>query len=72
MHGAALVRRAAGREGNQPKERSYTRRKVNDRDEAEQIITDLYLPNRLDLTEDSAPLGMEVTGLGLEHSPLAG
>jgi AraC-like DNA-binding protein len=43
----------------------YTRRATDDRDEAEQIVTQLYLPNRLDLAGDSAPLGMEVTGLRL-------
>lgn len=44
---------------------SYLRRTTDDRDEAEQVIADLYLPNRLDLSEASAPLGMEVTGLRL-------
>ncbi|MBA2952918.1 AraC family transcriptional regulator [Nocardioides sp. CGMCC 1.13656] len=43
----------------------YTRRTTGDRDEAERVIADLYLPNRLDLSEDSTPLGMEVTGLRL-------
>lgn len=36
---------------------------TTDRDEAERIITDLYLPNRLDLGRGSAPLHMEVTGV---------
>ncbi len=44
---------------------SYTRRTTNDRDEAEQVITELYLPNRLDLSSGCAPLGMAVTGLRL-------
>jgi len=39
------------------------RRTTDDRDEAERIVSDLYLPNRLDLSRGSAPLGMEVTGL---------
>ncbi|HEU5036671.1 MAG TPA: AraC family transcriptional regulator [Nocardioides sp.] len=43
----------------------YTRRTTDDREEAERVIADLYLPNRLDLSEDSTPLGMEVTGLRL-------
>ncbi|MFC7496805.1 MULTISPECIES: AraC family transcriptional regulator [unclassified Nocardioides] len=41
------------------------RHTTDDRDEAEQVITGLYLPNQLDLTDDSAPLGMEVTGMRL-------
>lgn len=44
---------------------SYARRATRDRDEAEQVIADLYLPNRLDLEGDAAPLGMAVTGLRL-------
>jgi len=55
-------RRWAGRKGNQPKHTPDTRRTIDDRDEAERVITDLP-PNRLDVTEDSAPLGREVTGL---------
>ena len=50
---------------NQPPETAYARRTTEDRDEAEQIITQLYLPNRLELSRGSAPLGMEVTGLRL-------
>jgi AraC-like DNA-binding protein len=50
---------------NRSRMTSYTRRATGDRDEAEQIIADLYLPNRLDLAGDAAPLGMEVTGLQL-------
>ena len=38
---------------------------TNDRDEAERIVTELYLPNRLDLSRGSARLGMEVAGLRL-------
>ena len=44
---------------------SYTRRTTDDRDEAERLITELYLPNRLDLSRGSEPLGMQVTGLQL-------
>jgi AraC-like DNA-binding protein len=43
----------------------YTRRATDDRDEAERVIAELYLPNRLDLLKDSTPLGMEVSGLRL-------
>ncbi len=43
----------------------YTRRSVDDRHEAERILADLYLPNRLDLSTGSARLDMEVTGLRL-------
>ncbi|WP_091412076.1 AraC family transcriptional regulator [Friedmanniella luteola] len=43
----------------------YTRRRTDDRDEAERILSDLYLPNRLDLSRSSAALGMEVAGLHL-------
>lgn len=43
----------------------YTRRLTDDRDEAERIVTDLYLPNRLDLRTKSSPLEMEIAGVGL-------
>ncbi len=58
---------AAGRRvpRRDPTQTSYTRRTTDDRDEAEQVLTDLYLPNRLDLDRSSAGLGMEVTGLRL-------
>jgi AraC-like DNA-binding protein len=38
------------------------RRATSDRDEAERIVTDLYLPNRLGLSNGSGPLDMEVSG----------
>lgn len=38
---------------------------TDDRDEAERIIADVYLPNRLDLSGDSAALRMELAGLRL-------
>ncbi|MCW2759820.1 MAG: AraC family transcriptional regulator [Marmoricola sp.] len=41
----------------------YVRRQISDRDEAEQVTSELYLPTRLDLSRDSAPLRMEITGL---------
>ena len=43
----------------------YTRRWTDDRDEAERIVTDMYLPNRLDLPHGPAALGMEIAGLRL-------
>lgn len=43
----------------------YTRRWTDDRDEAERIVTNIYLPNRLDLSQGSATLGMEIAGLRL-------
>jgi AraC-like DNA-binding protein len=43
----------------------YTRRATDDRDEAEKVVGDLYLPNRLDLAGGSAHLGMKVAGLRL-------
>ena len=43
--------------------RSYARHTATDRDEAEQLVSELYLPNRLDLPRGSAPLNLEVTGL---------
>ncbi|MDX6359543.1 MAG: hypothetical protein QOH37_2597 [Nocardioidaceae bacterium] len=43
----------------------YTRRATDDRDEAEQIVSQLYLQNRLHLSGGAAPLRMEVTGLRL-------
>ena len=42
---------------------SRTRRTTNDRDEAEQVITELYLPNRLDLSSGPAPLALDVSAL---------
>jgi AraC-like DNA-binding protein len=53
------------REETQPRTTQYTRRTTDDRDEAERLVTELYLPNRLDLPPGSARLGMEVAGLRL-------
>lgn len=39
----------------------YTRRQTSDRDEPEQVISELFLPSRLDLSRGSAPLVMNVT-----------
>jgi AraC-like DNA-binding protein len=41
----------------------WTRRTTDERDEAEHVITELYLPNRIELPKPPAPLGMELTGL---------
>jgi AraC-like DNA-binding protein len=54
-----------GSDESQPRVMPYTRRWTDDRDEAERIVSDLYLPNRLDLSEGSAALGMEIAGLRL-------
>lgn len=50
-------------EGGRPSH--HTRHATNDRDEAEKVIEDLFLPNRLDLAGGTARLGMEVAGLRL-------
>jgi AraC-like DNA-binding protein len=65
MHTTAAGRPWPGRGENHPPVTPYTRRTTDDRDEAEQIVTELYLPNRLDLSKGSTPLGMDVTGLRL-------
>jgi len=57
--------RGSGPEKRRPRVTPYTRRTTDDRDEAERVVTDLYLPNRLDLSKGSAPLGMEIAGLRL-------
>ncbi|GAA1148833.1 AraC family transcriptional regulator [Nocardioides aquiterrae] len=48
-----------------PRPPGYTRRRTSDRDEAEQVISELYLPSRLDLSRGSAPLAVEVAALQL-------
>lgn len=40
----------------------YVRSTATDRDEAEKVVTDLYLPHRLDLSGSSARLGMRLVG----------
>jgi AraC-like DNA-binding protein len=64
MNTAAAER---GRSGDEDQQRGapYTRRTTDDRDEAEKVIAELYLPNRLDLSSGTDPLGMQVTGLQL-------
>ena len=64
MDTAAAERGRSGDE-NQQRVAPYTRRTTDDRDEAEKVITELYLPNRLDLSKSSEPLDMQVTGLQL-------
>lgn len=53
------------REEKPPRATPYLRRTTDDRDEAESVVRDLYLPNRLDLSRGPEPLGMEVAGLRL-------
>ena len=57
--------RASTQAQEQQQATPYIRRRTGDRDEAESIITGLYLPNRLDLSAGSAPLDLEVAGLRL-------
>lgn len=52
-------------EESQPRITSYVQHTTTDRDEAERVISRLYLPNELDLIGDSAPLGMAVSAMTL-------
>jgi hypothetical protein len=65
MNTAAAAGRGPSTEANSQSVTSYTRCTTGDRDEAERVITELYLPNRLDLSRGSARLDMEVAGLRL-------
>ncbi|RPF28534.1 AraC family transcriptional regulator [Georgenia muralis] len=62
---ATLGSRGPGSIANRASPPRPTRSATVDRDEAERIVGELYLPNRLDLSPGSAPLDMEVTGLRL-------
>jgi AraC-like DNA-binding protein len=62
---AAATSRGPGRDEHQPSPPSRVRDATDDRDEAERIVSRLYLPNQLDLSRGSAPLSMEVTGVRL-------
>ena len=64
MNTAAADRGPSGEELTQ-RRAPYTRHTTQDRDEAESVIADLYIPNRLELAAGPEPLGMEVTGLRL-------
>ena len=63
MDGAAAQSRVPNRGQARQRLSSRTRRTTDDRDEAEHVITELYLPNRLDLSRGSAPLGLELSAL---------
>jgi AraC-like DNA-binding protein len=65
MNSLAAAGRWPPRNQDRPRVTPYVRRATDDRDEAEQIVTELYLPNRLDLSNGSAPLGMDMAGLRL-------
>jgi AraC-like DNA-binding protein len=65
MNGAAAAGRGPSRDDNRSEVTPYTRRTTDDRDEAEQLVSELYLPNRLDLSRGDGSLGMEVSGLRL-------
>lgn len=51
--------------GNRPTPSANNRSTTDDLDEAERIVSEAYLPNRLDLCGGPAPLRMELTGLRL-------
>jgi len=65
MNTIAAAGRWPSRNENGSRVSPYVRRATDDRDEAEQIVAQLYLPNRIDLSKGSAPLGMNVAGLRL-------
>ena len=48
-----------------PRPAEDTRRRTSDRDEAEQLISQLYLPSRLDLSRGDAPLAVDVAAVRL-------
>jgi AraC-like DNA-binding protein len=63
--GVVSARRADRRTEVPSRMTTYTRRRTDDRDEAERIVTQLYLPHRLDLASSDAGLAMEVAGMRL-------
>lgn len=62
---AATVSRVPRRDEDTSPTPTTIRTATDDRDEAERIISELYLPNRLELSKGSARLGMEMTGARL-------
>ena len=62
---AAVADRGSSADESSQSGSPYRRHATDDRDEAESVIADLYLPNHLDLVTGPEPLGMEVTGLRL-------
>ncbi len=48
-----------------PGRAGYTRRQTSDRDEAEQLVSELYLPSQLDVSRGTAPLIMNMVALQL-------
>lgn len=62
---AAVAGRGSDEEQVPQRQAPYRRHATYDRDEAESVITSLYLPNHLDLVTGPEPLSMEVTGLRL-------
>jgi len=65
MSAAAAGGRGLSWDESQPRLTNLVRRTTDDRDEAERVVSELYLPNRLDVSGGSAPLDMEVAGLRL-------
>ena len=63
MNTTAATGRWPSRPENQPWVTPFTRRATDDRHEAQQIVTELYLPNQFDLSKGSAPLAMNAAGL---------
>ena len=65
MGSTAAAKRESSGEDDPLRGAPYTWLRTDDRDEAEKVITELYLPNRLDLSRGPEPLEMEVAGLQL-------
>ncbi|WGL51631.1 AraC family transcriptional regulator [Nocardioides sp. BP30] len=65
MSDPAAEKRPPSRDQTRPPSSITPRSTTDDSDEAERIITEVYLPNRLDLSGDTAPLRMELSGVRL-------
>jgi AraC-like DNA-binding protein len=65
MDAVSTAGRRPGHDGSRSQAKPYLRRTTNDRDEAERVVTELYLPHSLDLSGGSASLRMELAGLRL-------
>jgi AraC-like DNA-binding protein len=65
MDAISTAGRRSDLKGRRSQGNPYLRRTTDDRDEAESVLTELFLPNWLDLSGDSGTLSMEVAGLRL-------
>jgi AraC-like DNA-binding protein len=65
MRAAATRSGELGSASRRPRRAAHVRLRTDDRDEAETIVEDLYLPNRLELGEGPGALGMDLAGLRL-------